>query len=59
MFQRSTKRQREQARIQHQKDKAERRAERKRVKEERPPRLPGEEDPDIAGIIPGPQPLAE
>jgi hypothetical protein len=51
------KRQREQARIAKQKDKAARRAERTR-------RQPGEStpegvDPDIADIRPGPQPLAD
>ncbi|HWW50704.1 MAG TPA: hypothetical protein VN044_03120 [Verrucomicrobiae bacterium] len=51
------KRQREQARIAKQKDKAARRAERAR-------REPGETapdgvDPDIADIRPGPQPLAD
>jgi hypothetical protein len=50
-----TKRQREQARQQHQQQKAEKRAERKRQKVERPS-VPGE-DPDIAGIVPGPQPV--
>ena len=52
-----TKRQREQARITKQKDKAARRAERAR----RDPAAPaaGGEDPDIAGIRPGPQPLAD
>lgn len=53
------KRQKELARIQHQREKAERKAERKKEKEARPPRQPGEEDPDIAGIVPGPQPLPE
>jgi hypothetical protein len=56
MFGKSTKRQKEQSRAQHQQEKNARKAERKRQKESRGPRLPGEEDPDIAGIIPGPQP---
>jgi hypothetical protein len=56
---RSTKRQKEQARQQHQRDKAAKRDERKRTKGERPVRQPGEEDPDIAGIVPGPQPPLE
>jgi hypothetical protein len=38
-----------------QREKDERRQQRKKEKEERP-RGPGDEDPDIAGIIPGPQP---
>lgn len=52
-----TKRQKEQARLQHQKEKASRREQRKKDKASRPTRGPGEEDPDIAGIVPGPQPL--
>lgn len=55
----STKRQKEQARIQHQKDKEAKREERKRTKAERPARQPGDVDPDIAGIVPGPQPVVE
>jgi hypothetical protein len=52
-----TKRQREQARITKQKDKAARRAERAR----RDPAAPSPDgvDPDIADIRPGPQPLAD
>jgi len=52
-----TKRQREQARITKQKDKAARRAEKVR----RGPSSPGVVvvDPDIADIRPGPQPLAD
>ena len=51
-----TKRQREQARIAKQKDKAARRAEKSR----RAPttQTPDGGDPDIAGIRPGPQPPA-
>ena len=55
----STKRQKELARAQRQKDKDAKREERKREKAERPAREPGAEDPDIAGIIPGPQPPLE
>ncbi len=55
----STKRQKELARAQRQKDKEAKREERKREKAERPAREPGAEDPDIAGIIPGPQPPLE
>jgi hypothetical protein len=55
----STKRQKEAARREKQKKKDERREQRKREKEANPgPRLPGE-DPDIAGIVPGPQPIPE
>lgn len=52
-----TKRQREQARIAKQKDKAARRAE-KAAKKDRSPNAPGGIDPDIADIRPGPQPPA-
>ncbi len=55
----ATKRQKEQSRAQHRQEKDARREERKREKAQRPPRQPGEVDPDIAGIIPGPQPLPE
>ena len=51
-----TKRQREQARIAKQKDKAARRAE--KSTQVRPQTVDGV-DPDIAGIRPGPQPLAD
>jgi len=56
---RSTKRQKEMARQQKQRDKESRKEERQRDKEARPVRQPGDEDPDIAGIVPGPQPLPE
>ena len=49
------KRQKELARKDKQKKKAERREERERAKTERPAGDAGE-DPDIAGIVPGPQP---
>jgi hypothetical protein len=52
-----TKRQREQARLTKQKDKAARRAERSRREPTAP--TPDGVDPDIAGIRPGPQPLAD
>ena len=55
---RSTKRQKEMARAQKQRDKEARKEERQRDKEARPERQPGE-DPDIAHIVPGPQPLPE
>jgi hypothetical protein len=56
---RSTKRQKEMARQQRQRDKETKKEERQREKQLRPARQPGEEDPDIAGIIPGPQPPLE
>jgi hypothetical protein len=56
----STKRQKELARQQKQREKDEKRTVRKKEKEERS-KAPGDsaEDPDIAGIIPGPQPIPE
>ena len=56
---RSTKRQKEMARQQKQRDKETKKAERQRDKDAKPARGPGDEDPDIAGIIPGPQPPLE
>lgn len=53
-----TKRQKEQARQQHRQEKEAKKAERKRLKAERPPRVEGE-DPDLAGIVAGPQPIRE
>lgn len=52
------KRQKEAARREHQRDKAERKEQRKAEKETRATDAPGE-DPDLAGIVPGPQPVAE
>jgi len=54
----TTKRQKEASRREYQSKKAERKEQRKREKEVRGPLAPGE-DPDIAGIVPGPQPLPE
>ena len=54
----ATKRQKEAARRDYQRKKEEKKEQRKREKAERPPLAPGE-DPDIAGIIPGPQPRLE
>ena len=54
----TNKRQREQARIAKRNDKAARLADRKRAEAERP-YVPAGEDPDLAGIRPGPQPLAD
>jgi len=53
-----TKRQKEAARRDKQQRKAERKAERDSQKSDRPEGDSGE-DPDIAGIVPGPQPLPE
>jgi hypothetical protein len=53
-----TKRQREQARIAKQKDKAARRAEKARRVRPNPGGAPDGIDPDIADIRPGPQPPA-
>jgi hypothetical protein len=52
------KRQKERQRQEHQRDKALKKADRKREKENRPAGAAGE-DPDIAGIVPGPQPVTE
>jgi hypothetical protein len=52
------KREREKARIQRQKDKEVRRVESRERKANTIPKL-SDEDPDIAGIRPGPQPLPE
>ncbi len=56
----ATKRQKEASRREYQQKKEERKEQRKREKAERAknPLAPGE-DPDIAGIIPGPQPPLE
>jgi hypothetical protein len=51
-----SKRKKEMDREKWQKEKAERKAQRQREKSERPV---GDEDPDIAGIVPGPQPIPE
>ena len=52
------KRNREQARREKNKAKQERRHERAEERKNRPDAAPGE-DPDIAGIVPGPQPPRE
>jgi hypothetical protein len=54
---RSNKRQKELARLERRKEKDERREQRKRERAERV--VPEGEDPDIAGIVPGPQPRVE
>ena len=51
------KRQKEQARRERQKEKAERRAQRNNERKDQP--ASEGEDPDIAGIVPGPQPPRE
>jgi hypothetical protein len=51
------KRQKEIARQERAREKAAKRVERKDVKEKEGPRDSGDVDPDIAGIVPGPQPL--
>ena len=53
------KRNKERARQQKQHEKIARRLEAKRQKVQAGPRVEGGEDPDIAGIRPGPQPLPE
>jgi hypothetical protein len=52
------KRQKERAREEHQRDKA---AKKQQRRDEKKPRAPGADgvDPDLAGIVPGPQPPAE
>ncbi len=54
----ANKRAREKARIDRQKEKERRRVELKEKKAQAPPRGEGE-DPDIAGIVAGPQPRPE
>jgi hypothetical protein len=56
---RGTKRQREQSRLQQRQSKDVKREERKRVKADTVANTAEGEDPDIAGIIPGPQPLPQ
>ncbi len=52
------KRQKERARIDRQREKDEKRKQRRVERSERVASAPGV-DPDIAGIVPGPQPVAE
>jgi hypothetical protein len=52
------KRQKERARIDRQREKDEKRKQRRVERSERVVNAPGV-DPDIAGIVPGPQPVAE
>jgi len=53
-----SKRELERQRQQRREEKAAKRLQRLAEKKERPPAPPGE-DPDIAGIVPGPQPRQE
>lgn len=53
------KRQKERARQQRKQDKETKREERKREKADRPSRTESGVDPDIAHIVPGPQPPLE
>ena len=53
-----SKRQKEMSRKEERERKEARRAQRKADRENRPTGAPGE-DPDIAGIVPGPQPIPE
>jgi hypothetical protein len=56
----TTKRQKEAARRDYQSKKQEKKEQRKREKESQAPGSAGAgEDPDIAGIVPGPQPIVE
>jgi hypothetical protein len=52
------KRQKERSRQERQREKEQRRVERKRDKQAKPSTVDGV-DPDIAGIVPGPQPPLE
>ncbi len=59
MFNGPSKRQKELARLEHKKEKAAAKQERRKEKDARGPRDPNAVDPDIAHIVPGPQPLPE
>jgi hypothetical protein len=52
------KRQKEKNRIEKRQEKQQRRVQRKEERANRPAQE-GDEDPDIAGIVPGPQPIPE
>lgn len=54
-----TKRQKEQGRLQHQQEKEARKAQRKAEKGAKPENKQDGVDPDIAHIIPGPQPIPQ
>lgn len=53
------KRDRERSRQEHQQEKQEKRALRNEQKKERDKSVADGEDPDLAGIVPGPQPVRE
>lgn len=55
----TTKRQREMARRQHQQEKSARKQQRQAEKAARLATMPEGEDPDLVGIVPGPQPLPD
>lgn len=55
----ASKRQKELARLERRKEKEAIREQKKVERLTRPARDPNAEDPDIAGIIPGPQPVLE
>lgn len=59
MFNGPSKRQKELARLEHKKEKAAEKEKRKAEKAARGPRDPNAVDPDIAHIVPGPQPVLE
>lgn len=59
MFNGMSKRQKELARMEKRKEKEAKAEERKREKASRGPKDPNAIDPDIAHIIPGPQPIPE
>jgi hypothetical protein len=53
------KREKERQKQDRAKEKAAKRELRRAEKADRPPRVEGEEDPQIAGIVPGPQPVRD
>lgn len=59
MFNGPSKRQKELARLEHKKEKAAKAQQRKQEKDTRGPKDPNAVDPDIAHIVPGPQPIPE
>ncbi len=59
MFNGPSKRQKELARLEHKKEKAAKAQDRKKEKDSRGPKDPAAIDPDIAHIVPGPQPIPE
>ncbi|HQP37650.1 MAG TPA: hypothetical protein PLI95_20840 [Polyangiaceae bacterium] len=55
----AAKRMKERAREEKRREKEAKKAVRKQERSQQEPRAQGDEDPDIAGIVPGPQPIAE